>query len=156
MKNTTYIWVNDKPIIKMLIVALLMLPLSIFAQVEQKPPMLHYEHGFLADYYTLGTKKMTDNELSLHLEKTSPKAYYQYKRSNAHTYIALGFGVAALGFEIWNLTEIVKKPNEQNTTRKYISSMAFLTTAAVGLGFSLSANSKKKKVRDIYNAQYGY
>jgi hypothetical protein len=134
------------------ILVCILLPLSIFAQVEQKPPMLHYETSLLTNYYTLGNKRLTDKEVGLHLEKTSPKAYYTYRRSLANNKAAWGFLIPALGFTIWEFAGIFKKPP---VFRPGVSLLS-LVTLGIGLGFSLSAISKQRKARDIYNAQYGY
>lgn len=52
-------------------------PLSIFAQIEQKPQRMGYESGF-SSYYTLANQKIHTAEIELHLKKYSPNALNQY------------------------------------------------------------------------------
>ena len=112
-------------------------------------PKIRFSSGFFSTRYEIGEKDVTEKQVSLHLEKSSPESYYQWKRGRA-------LGNQALVWSIIGTGGMLVGVLSQKTETKLIG----YSTAAVGftgaLVCEIASGSKKEKAIRQYNKIAGY
>jgi hypothetical protein len=125
------------------------LSVATIAQEAGKLPKFRITTGFLTTKYELGDKDATDKEIQLHFQKTSPEAYYQWRRGESATKtttVLMWCGVAA------SVVGLVA-PSDEGKAAGWFTAAGIYTGALVA---SLSAGRRKEQARDIYNRAAGY
>lgn len=120
-----------------------------FAQNNSKPPKLRVYSSVFSTKYELGDKTVKSKDVRLHLEKTSPEAYYKWRKAENASTTALVFSVAGLGAVIYAVT--AKESNNQVIGYGAASASFLVSLAAI-----LSSGARQEKAVDIYNNKYGY
>lgn len=132
-----------------LLVFLIAFAASATAQETSKPPKLRINSGFFTTKYELGDKDIKPKEVRTHLEKTSPEAYYLWRKSESATTSALIFAVAGLGGAVYGLTA-------KDNTNKAAGFTAAATFELISMFAILSASARQEKAVDTYNKKFGY
>lgn len=136
---------------QLLKIILALLPILICTEIfgQTNPAKLRYSQGFFSTNYELGEKDVSKQKVSLHLEKHSSDAYYNFKRGLAlETQSNISGIVGASGFLIGLLA---KKPGWQITGYS-VAVLGF----SIELGTLFVSNKKKEKGINIYNEKFGY
>jgi len=128
---------------------LVLFPLLALQAQDQKPPKLRYTTNGFSVQYELGDKDVTEKEVSLHLEKTLPSAYYDFRRGQAQAKSALICNVIGLGGLVTGL--VAKDPAVQA-----IGYGAGAVALTVGIVQTLSSSKNSKKAIKSYNQHFGY
>jgi hypothetical protein len=124
--------------------------------IQDKPDKIRYSTGlrvsgisFFTSNFEIGDKDVSATEVATHMEKYSPKAYYDFKRgselakqSNTWSYIGLG------GILVGLLSS-----NTDNTALAYTVGIVGITVGSIK-GFKSQA--KQKSGIDKYNQKFGY
>jgi len=116
---------------------------------QNAQPKLRMSSGFLSTKYELGDKDVSPAEVSLHLEKNCPAAYYDWRRANSLDVQSAVWSVVTLGGFLTTL--FAKK-------EKVVIGAAAVTIVGAGfeIGTIFSAKSKRDKAITAYNRQFGY
>lgn len=116
---------------------------------EAKPAKIRYTADFFGNRFEIGDKDSKPKDVLLHLEKNSPKGYFEFRKGVNQSQTGLVFSIISISSGVWYLLE--KKPVTKN-----IALLTFSTTAIVYLSLDLSSKNKFRKGVDIYNKQFGY
>lgn len=136
---------------KQLFFALILISATTWAhgQTDTIPEKLRYSQGFFSTKYELGDVDKTPQEITLHLEKTSPAAYYDWKRGRSlETQSAIWGLVGSLG----TLTAILSDSNGAQIAGYGVGLIGY----SVSLGTLFGAQAKTEKAINTYNKEYGY
>lgn len=117
--------------------------------VQEKPEKIRYYSGFFSTNFEIGDKDVSATEVATHMEKYSPKAYYDFKRgselakqSNTWSYIGLG------GLLVGLLSS-----NIDNALLGYsVGTVGFTVSTIKGF----KSQAKQKSGIDKYNQKFGY
>jgi hypothetical protein len=133
-----------------IIIIVLCVTLPFFVKGQAKQPKLHYESNFLSAHYEIGEKRATLQEVQLHLEKTSPAAYYAFRKArnqNIAGYVTMGVGLGA-GFGGAAI--------KNNNGLKLVVLTGALVSLGTSLYFTIAGPVNLNKAKNTYNKQYGY
>lgn len=121
----------------------------VHGQTDTIPEKLRYSQGFFSTKYELGDVDKTPQEITLHLEKTSPAAYYDWKRGRSlDTQSKIWALVGSLG----TLTGLLSNNNGVQIAGYGVGVVGY----SVSLGTLLGAQAKTEKAINTYNTEYGY
>jgi len=120
---------------------------NLFGQHDQ--PKLRMSSGFLSSKYELGDKDVSDEEVSLQLEKTCPAAFYDWKRANALSTQSTVWSVVSCAGLLTTL--FAKKDNVVIG-----GAVVCLVGSGFAIGTILGESSKRDKAITAYNRQFGY
>jgi len=117
--------------------------------IQDKPDKIRYSTGFFTTNFEIGDKDVSATEVATHMEKYSPKAYYDFKRgselakqSNTWSYIGLG------GLLVGLLSS-----NIDNALLGYsVGTVGFTVSTIKGF----KSQAKQKSGIDKYNQKFGY
>lgn len=136
---------------KQLFFALLLISGSTWAygQTDTIPEKLRYTQGFFSTKYELGDVDKTPQEITLHLEKTSTAAYYDWKRARGlENQSAIWLLVGSVGA----LTGVIAKEPGVKIAGYGVGVLGY----SVSLVQTFSAQAKTEKAINTYNSEYGY
>jgi len=120
----------------------------VFAQKNDQPK-LSIRNGLFSTQYKIGEKRASEQEMILHLEKTSAPAYYHFrlgKKKNLNSTVCLVVGSSFLVYALLG-------KNEDAVTTAATLGLAF---DVAGISFAIGGNQKQKRAVSYYNAQFGY
>ena len=136
-------------ILMLIVTIMITVPMWLNAQTPGSQPKIRVTPGFLSKNYELGDKDVTTKEVGLHLDKYSPEAYYDWKRSRS-------LGTQSLIWSIVGLTGMIVGVTSDNEGVQ----LGGYSAAVVGFGASLvcviGSGSKEKKAIKTYNLKFGY
>jgi len=128
---------------------LLLIGMAGYSQSDTIPEKLRYSVGFFSTQYELGDIDKSPEEITLHLGKTSPAAYYDWKRSRAlNTQSNIWSIVGSVGV----ITGLLSQNNGVQIAGYGVGLVGY----SVSLGTLLSSRAKTEKAINTYNAEYGY
>lgn len=120
-----------------------------FAQTDTIPGKLRYSPRLLSTVYEIGDKDVHPNEVTLHLEKTSPKAYYEFKRGRAlDLQSTIWSTVGSLGL----IVGLYARENNVRAIGYGVGAIGF----GVGLSTYIGSQTRIERAVNIYNREYGY
>ena len=117
--------------------------------VQEKPEKIRYYSGFFSTNFEIGDKDVSATEVATHMEKYSPKAYYDFMRGSdlakqSRLWLWAGVGGMLVG---------TFSSNPSNSLLGY-------STAVLGysIGYAKVFKSMKKQKSGIdkYNQKFGY
>ena len=127
---------------------LVCLALSLNAQ-EAKPAKIRYTSDFFGNRFEIGDKDAKKNAVLLHLEKTSPKGYFDFRKGVNQEKTSLVFSVISGACLGWYFIE-------SNKLNKNVALLGFSTTAIVAISLEYGSKNKYRKGVDAYNQQFGF
>jgi len=120
--------------------------------VQEKPEKIRYYSGFFSTNFEIGDKDVSATEVATHIEKYSPKAYYDFMRGSelakqSNLWLIVGLGGCLVA------TTSLSNDNLDNA-------ILGLTIGAAGFGISsfkgFKSIAKQKSGIDKYNQKFGY
>jgi uncharacterized membrane protein YkgB len=137
---------------KHLISALLFFFTAGLSAQPHEQPKLRVTSGFFSNHCELGDQDVSEKEVALHLQKTSPESYYNWKRYQSLNRQSTIWGAVTAITAAGLLTNLFAKNN-------YVAGSVALVTlvgASFEIGTLIGAHSKQEKAIKSYNRQFGY
>lgn len=114
-----------------------------------KPEKVRVYSSFLSDKYEIGNKTVKEKDVINHLEKYSPRAYYDYRKGKSQE-------STASVLTVLGLVTLISSFATSKLETKLAIDLAAIAITIPALAISISSNKNKKNAIDFYNREYGY